>query len=193
MKIKTMKGALYLGTIKEFDRKKITLEMDGETYALILSDEIAAQLAKANEKRAVVGSFVGMFEDNDAQCVTRFRFRGHFRLQVPSAKDGESHEENIFIGRAARINESDRVVYVSLPIDHGVGDERTTEWFSLRFFKGTTDQHPVDWGEKALLELSPDEEGKKPFFWCRTGWANKYTRKDGTESVSYIVREFGRI
>lgn len=180
MKITTKKGAIYLGTMNNFDGEKVYITgTDGNEYTLSLPDKLAENFAKCEVKPQ---TFIGFYAVDDV--VESFRFTGRFRIGVEKDVDGErkTFEQNVFIGRAARVSDFAKLVQVSLPLKK----KEETEWYSLNFFKGEGEL-----GDKALLELQVPEGEAKPFFWAVTSGPRSYKDKSGTERRSYSVRSFG--
>jgi len=193
MKEKENKGEIIIGTLVEYADGNIAVKgvKDGEVYEVTMKEETAERFGKCNAKD---GTLVALFVVNDT--VERFMFRGRFRgfVELP-AKEGDEKtrigEINVFIGRAARIFDGNRQVQVSVPVAVKDG----TEWFTLAFWKGTDEAHPVDVGAKALLDLQAPEGEKKPNFWAVTYGPRKYKDKNDVERATYGVRgeDFGLV
>lgn len=186
MKIEAKKGTLYLGTVVSYDNSKITISDDGTQYTFPVKEKTAEQLGKCNLKE---GTFISLFVVNDE--VDNFKFSGRYNLAVDRTREdaGETYvtKINVFIGVAARVTKLEKFVSVSVPVKRKDG----TDWYSLSFFNGSDEAHPIDLGEKAELELTPVEGEHKRSFWAVTGAPRKYKDKNGNDRESFAVRDFG--
>ena len=197
MKIRSTKIEVILGTLINKEENVISVKSLGEfkNGALVPSEEVfelpMTEKAAENFDKCNVeeGSFISLSVVDGK--VENFRFKGRYRLSVDFPKKDNPEEVttgelNIFIGMAARVTPFEKMVQVSLPVQKKEG----TDWYALNFWKGTSEENPVDLGEKALLELQVPEGEKKPVFVAITGGGRKYTDKKGIERASYSVRHF---
>ena len=188
MKLNSKKGTLILGYLESYTDGTIVLKDDKETYTFPMGEKARDNFEKCNVNE---GAFLSVFVVDDV--IDNFKFSGKYRL-LAEFKKKDSDElyttpVNVFIGRAARVTEFEKSVQVSMPLQI----KGETEWFSLNFWKGTDENHPVDIAEKALLELVPAEGEKKPYFWAVTGAERTYKSKSGEDRSSYTVRQFAPI
>ena len=188
MKLNSKKGTLILGYMESYNDGTIVLKDDKETYSFPMGEKARENFEKCNVNE---GAFLSAFVADGV--IDNFKFSGKYRL-LAEFKKKDSDElyttpVNVFIGRAARVTEFEKSVQVSMPLQI----KGETEWFSLNFWKGTDENHPVDIAEKALLELVPAEGEKKPYFWAVTGAERAYKSKSGEDRTSYTVRQFAPI
>lgn len=185
MKLNAKKGILILGTLTNYDNGIIALSDDVDTYEYPMSEKAAKSFEKCNVKD---GTFVSVFVVDGK--VDNFKFTGRYDLvaEFPKKDSDETYttKVNVFIGVAARINQFKKLIQVSMPVKK----KEETDWYSLNFHYGSDDEHPLDIGEKAALELIPGENEPKKYFWALTGAPKKYTDKRGIERTTFAVRQF---
>lgn len=185
MKIESKKGTLYLGTIVAYNDKSIKIKDEEAVNAFPLVERAAEQLKKCHLKE---GMFISLFVVNG--FVENFKFNGRYSLVVERKKKDSDEiyttRINVFIGVAASVTKREKCVSVSMPVK----TKDNTDWYSLTFFYGSDEEHPVDLGEKAELELTPVEGEHKVCFWALTGAPRKYKDKNGNDRESFAVRNF---
>lgn len=185
MKLNAKKGTLILGTVVNYDNGIIAVADEMDTYEYPMTEKAAASFEKCNVKD---GTFISVFVIDGK--VDNFKFTGRYSL-VTEFKKKDSDEKyttrvNVFIGIAARITHFEKLVQVSMPVNK----KDDTEWYNLNFYYGSDNEHPLDVGEKAALELVSAENEPKKYFWALTGAPKKYTDKKGIERETYSVRQF---
>lgn len=185
MKIESKKGTLYLGTLVAYDGNGIKIKDKEALYSFPLVERAAEQLKKCHLKE---GMFISLFVVDGA--VENFKFNGRYSLVVERKKKDTDEiyttRINVFIGVAASITKREKCVSVSMPVK----TKDNTDWYSLTFFYGSDEEHPVDLGEKAELELTAVEGEHKVCFWALTGAPRKYKDKNGNDRESFTVRNF---
>lgn len=185
MKITAKNGTLYGGKVVSYNDKVVTLDENGNTLDFLMQDKAAENFEKCNVKE---GTFITLFVVDGK--VDNFKFTGRYDLLAEFKKKDTDETYttriNVFVGMAARVSKFDKLVQVSMPVKK----KEDTEWYALNFFYGSTEEYPLDLGEKAELELTPVEGEAKKYFWAVTGAPRKFTDKKGKERETYTVRQF---
>ena len=182
MKLTNTKNQVIIGKVVNIEEETLVIADERETFELPVKKETYERLEKCSIKE---GTTLLVYVSEGE--VTSFMFNGRQRfIATLPKKDNPSEtyntELNVFIGRAAKISDGEKNVQVSLPVQR----KDSTDGYNLNLWRDEEN----DLASKALLELSPGEDGKKVLFWAVTGAPSKFKNKDGKERTSYSVREF---
>lgn len=159
-----------------------TISIERKKYSL--NDVMKGRISKMDPEK-VKDATVAIILDKEDK-VAGLNFRGVFtaKAEIKKFNSDETYKADfaVILGRVCSYKEAEKVITFTIPVEKGPKEDRKTEWYSCKIFKGSDDL-----ATRAAVELVVPEGEPKPQIWAI---ARKQV-KDGYES--YAVTDFGLI